>query len=191
VCRVSGGIDPLNVNVGIIWRSASSHGSFYPTEITCCIDCIWHWLGPSAGLHDCLCRNSNPGSCQPVVFELLISVEPLWLNVTVTNRGILLQSKCNVWWQKNRWNFHSGFMQSKKSVGLYTDIQAIQAIQAIHKTMVRFQKLTRNLFLTLHGHNVHRQERQLSKFLMRYQQFACHAYCGAAGPVSHALITIL
>ena len=25
---------------------------------------------------------------------------------------------------------------------------------------------------------------QLSKFLMRYQQFASHAYCGAAGPVS-------
>jgi hypothetical protein len=50
--------------------------------------------------------------------------------------------------------------------------------------MVRFQKLTRNLFLTLLGHNVHRQQRQLSKFLMRYQQFASHAYCGAAGPVS-------
>ena len=32
---------------------------------------------------------------------------------------------------------------------------------------VSFQKLTRNLFLTLHGHNVHRQQRQLSKFLMR------------------------
>ena len=31
--------------------------------------------------------------------------------------------------------------------------------------------------------NVHRQQRQLSKFLMRYQQFAFHAYCGAAGPV--------
>jgi hypothetical protein len=30
-------------------------------------------------------------------------------------------------------------------------------------------KLTRNLFLTLHGHNVHRQQRQLSKFLMHYQ----------------------
>ena len=45
-------------------------------------------------------------------------------------------------------------------------------------------KLTRDLFLTLHGHNVHRQQRQLSKFLMRYQQFASHAYCGAAGPVS-------
>ena len=50
--------------------------------------------------------------------------------------------------------------------------------------MVRFQKLTRNLFLTLHGHNVHLLQRQLSKFLMRYQQFASHAYCGAAGPVS-------
>ena len=50
--------------------------------------------------------------------------------------------------------------------------------------MVRFQKLTRNLFLTLHGHNLHRQQQQLSKFLMRYKQFATHAYSGAAGPVS-------
>ena len=49
--------------------------------------------------------------------------------------------------------------------------------------MVQFQKLTRNLFVTLHGHSVHRQQRQLSKFLMRYQQFAFHAYCGAAGSV--------
>ena len=56
-------------------------------------------------------------------------------------------------------------------------------VEGIHKRMVRFQKLTRNLFLTLHGHNVHRQQRQLSKFPMRYQQFASHAYCGAAGPV--------
>ena len=39
-------------------------------------------------------------------------------------------------------------------------------------------------FLTLHGHNSHRQQRQLSKFLMRYQQFASHAYCGGARPVS-------
>ena len=53
----------------------------------------------------------------------------------------------------------------------------------IHKRTARFQKLTRNLFLTLHGHNVHRQQRQLSKFLMRYQQFAFLAYCGAAGSV--------
>ena len=50
--------------------------------------------------------------------------------------------------------------------------------------MVQVQKLTRNLLLILHGQNVHRQQRQLSKFLMRYQQFAFHAYCGAAGPVS-------
>ena len=52
--------------------------------------------------------------------------------------------------------------------------------------MVQFQKLTRNLFLTLHGQNVHRQQQQqqqqqqLSKFLMCYQQFASHAYCGAS-----------
>jgi hypothetical protein len=58
-------------------------------------------------------------------------------------------------------------------------------IQGIHKRMVRFPKLTRNLFLTLHGHNVHRQQRQLSKFLMPYQLFAVHAYCGATGPVSN------
>jgi len=51
--------------------------------------------------------------------------------------------------------------------------------------MVRFQKLTRNLFLILHGHNLQRQQRQLSKFLMRYQQFASHAYWGAPGPVSN------
>ena len=40
-------------------------------------------------------------------------------------------------------------------------------IQGIHKRKVRFQKLTRNVFLTLHGHNAHRQQRQLYKFLMR------------------------
>jgi hypothetical protein len=50
--------------------------------------------------------------------------------------------------------------------------------------MAQFQKLTRNLFLTLHGQNVHRQQRQLSTFLMCNQQFASHAYCGATGPVS-------
>ena len=57
-------------------------------------------------------------------------------------------------------------------------------IQYIHKRMVRIQKSTRNLFLTLQGHNVHRQQRQICTFLMRHQQFASHAYCGAAGPVS-------
>jgi hypothetical protein len=43
--------------------------------------------------------------------------------------------------------------------------------------MVRFQKWIQNLCLKLHGHNIHRQRRQLSKFLMRYEQFASHAYC--------------
>ena len=65
----------------------------------------------------------------------------------------------------------------------YENIQQ-NKIQCIHKRMMRFQKLTRNLFLTLHWYNVHRQLRQLSKFLMRYQRFASHAYCGAAEPVS-------
>ena len=51
--------------------------------------------------------------------------------------------------------------------------------QGIHKRMVRLQKLTRNLFLILHGHNLHRQQQQMSKFVVRYQQFASHAYCGA------------
>jgi len=46
--------------------------------------------------------------------------------------------------------------------------------------MVRFQKLTINIFLTLHGHNVYRQQQQLSEFRTRYQQFASHAYCGAS-----------
>ena len=57
-------------------------------------------------------------------------------------------------------------------------------MQDIHKGMVRFHKLTRSLYLTLQRHNVHRQQQQLSKFLMRYQQFVSRAYCGAAGSVS-------
>jgi hypothetical protein len=39
-------------------------------------------------------------------------------------------------------------------------------------------------FRSLHGHKIRCQQRVMSKFLMRYQQFASHAYCGAAGPVS-------
>jgi hypothetical protein len=49
--------------------------------------------------------------------------------------------------------------------------------------MVQFTK-NKSLFLTLHWHNIHCQQRELPKFLMRYQQFASHAYCWAAGPVS-------
>jgi hypothetical protein len=57
-------------------------------------------------------------------------------------------------------------------------------VRGIHKRMVRFQKLINNPFLTLHGRNIHCQQRELSKFLMHYQQFASHAHCGAMGPVS-------
>jgi hypothetical protein len=60
----------------------------------------------------------------------------------------------------------------------------IADVQGIHNRMVRFQEFIKNLFLTLHGHNIHCQQRELSKFLMRYQQFASHAYCGATEIVS-------
>jgi hypothetical protein len=39
-----------------------------------------------------------------------------------------------------------------------------------------FNKLITNVFLTLHGPNRHCQRRELSKFLLHYQQFASHAY---------------
>jgi hypothetical protein len=45
-------------------------------------------------------------------------------------------------------------------------------------------EVDKKLFLALHWHNIHCQQRELSKFPMRYQQFASHAYCGATGPVS-------
>ena len=68
---------------------------------------------------------------------------------------------------------------------MFTARYGLIPYKCIHKRMARFQRLTRNLFLALHGHNVvQRQQQQLSKFLMRYQQFASHAYCEAAGPVS-------
>jgi hypothetical protein len=43
----------------------------------------------------------------------------------------------------------------------------------------------KHLFPILHGHNIYCQQRELSMFLMLYQQFASHAYYGAAGPVSN------
>ena len=78
-------------------------------------------------------------------------------------------------WMRERHNF---------SMVRLPCISQVHNIQGIHKRMARFQKFTRNLFLTLHGHNVHRQQRQLSTFLVRYHQFAFRAYCGAAGSVS-------
>jgi hypothetical protein len=41
----------------------------------------------------------------------------------------------------------------------------------------------KNLFIIQQGH-IHCQQRELSKFFIRYQQLASHAYCEAAVPVS-------
>jgi hypothetical protein len=46
-------------------------------------------------------------------------------------------------------------------------------------------KVDKNLFLTLHGHNILCQHRKLPKFRMCYQQFTSHAYCVPAVPVSN------
>ena len=69
--------------------------------------------------------------------------------------------------------------------------------QGIHKRMVRFQKLTINLFLILHGHNVHRQQRQLSNFLMFTAEPVCKmasqqekAFCVLRFEVSRSVITV-
>jgi hypothetical protein len=45
-------------------------------------------------------------------------------------------------------------------------------------------KVDKSLFLKLYGQNIHCQQHKLSRFLVRYQQFASHAYCGAADSVS-------
>jgi hypothetical protein len=58
-------------------------------------------------------------------------------------------------------------------------------VQRKHKRKMRFQYLLKHLFLTLYGHNIHHQQWKLSKFLIRYQQLASHAYCWAARPVSN------
>jgi hypothetical protein len=47
-----------------------------------------------------------------------------------------------------------------------SQIVTLRKIQVVHKRMARFQKLVRNLYLTLHGNNIHCQQRELSKFLM-------------------------
>ena len=74
------------------------------------------------------------------------------------------------------WQFEGEIIPTNGCFRLHTYLRTNKtAIQGVYKRMVRFQKLTRNLFLTLHGQNVRRQQRQLSKFLMRYQQFASHA----------------
>jgi len=78
-----------------------------------------------------------------------------------------------------RWNIH---IPSSPPQGSSSDDSSTRHMIGLYRAYTKewFQKLTRNLFLTLHGHNVHRQQQQLSKFLMRYQLFASHAYCGAS-----------
>ena len=80
------------------------------------------------------------------------------------------------------WDINSTFTHTHTNTHTHTHTHT--HTQGIHKRMVWFQKLTRNLFLTLHGPNAHHQQQQMSRFLMRHQQFASHAYCGAAGPDS-------
>ena len=111
-------------------------------------------------------------------------------------QGVITIMKCTQYWLKNNasdlpsWGAQFEFLKAHRLSWLrFMSFISVPIgkgvhIQRRHKRMARFHKLTRNLFLTLHGHNVHRQQRKLSKFLMRYQQFASHAYCGAAGPVS-------
>jgi hypothetical protein len=47
------------------------------------------------------------------------------------------------------------------------------------------------MFLILHEHNIHCQQRKLTKSLIRYQQLASHAYFGAARPVSKMALSIV
>ena len=95
----------------------------------------------------------------------------VWNNFTVT----ALQKYQAANWRNTA--FSDDLMVAHVSQNMWLIMQVI--IQGTHKRMVQFQKLTRNLFLTLNC-----QQWQLSKFPVRYQQFASHAYCWAAGPVS-------
>jgi hypothetical protein len=51
---------------------------------------------------------------------------------------------------------------------LNLSLETLGQIQVLNKRMARFQKLI--VFLTLHGHSIHCQERELSEFPMRYLQ---------------------
>ena len=54
--------------------------------------------------------------------------------------------------------------------------------------MVQFQKLTRNLFLALHGHNVHRHQGQVSKFLMLLNRVLQQRWIGRAAKGDNHLL---
>ena len=63
-----------------------------------------------------------------------------------------------------------GILIKHSTITLCINIPFRWYIQGTRKRIARFQKLTRNLFLTLHGHNAHRQQQQLSMFFARYSQ---------------------
>ena len=101
----------------------------------------------------------------------------LWKNLSFT-KGILRCVIINFQMQVCR---KEGSMDSKHITdSMFTlnwkrVIKTKKTLTGTHYTVrlkmnVQFQKLRRNSFLTLHGHNVHHQQRQLSKFLMHYQR---------------------
>jgi hypothetical protein len=64
------------------------------------------------------------------------------------------------------------------------NFEPIRLLVTKQNRMVWIEKLTINLFLTLHGYNENHQQRQLPKFHMCYQQITSDAYCGTAVAVS-------
>ena len=114
-------------------------------------------------------------SFRMLTYRFLYTITDLTQSLTIHTEIYYISVKCN-----NTDKTLHLYAIIKYLIYIYIHTHTHTHIRGRHKRMVRFQKLTRNLFLTLHGHNVHRQQRQLSKFLMRYQQFASHAYCEAS-----------
>jgi hypothetical protein len=73
---------------------------------------------------------------------------------------------------------------NRQSYGTSTNRKGSFTAQSCLQMKIRSLKKARALNLDSLGHNIQWQQRDLSKFFIRYQQFASHAYCGAAGPVS-------
>jgi hypothetical protein len=96
-------------------------------------------------------------------FELHKNKETYWPDEKVEGRT--LRQGISYSYANNR--FKKGSMLFKEVHKVrQPKINKYKIIQSVYKRMVRFQKLTRNLFLTLHGKNVHHQQRSLSKFFL-------------------------
>ena len=142
-----------------------------------------------------MCTNTHI-TCTPSPPQILRNSYVAYCSNTNPNKNIKLVTDCNsgtirkllfginraIELQKITTSDNTGKLASWNIPRYIPLMSDVAVIQGIHKRMTRFQKL-KSLFLTLHGHNIHRQQRQLSKFLMRYQQFAFHAYCRAARSV--------